>query len=438
MKNLKEEAKQIFLATLRSIDLEAVIKQKVNISGDSLIVAGKKIDLSQYKEVTLVGLGKASLRMGAILEEMLGERIGKGILVTNHRERLKLKSEIIVGGHPLPTAESLAAGERILEMVEQCSPDSLIIFLISGGGSALVEAPASPDITLEDLQSLNQILISCGASIREINTVRKYLSRIKGGRLGLAASHAGCIALYLSDVNPGDLRSIASNPLLPESVTIQDFLNVIEAYRLNDRLPATVSAYIKRKEEDHPQKEWRWDASRCVTELLLDNRDAMEVAAEVARRRGFQVAIDSDHAEGGYERVADELIEMLLELRSRSRGKPVCLISGGEVSCPVRGKGTGGRNQEFVLYSAAQLEKFGFDSSIAVLSCGSDGIDGNSTAAGAAADAQMVREAARRGLDATVYIKANDSHTFFKQAGGLVSTGPTGNNVRDLRIFLAI
>ena len=437
MSDLKETAKRVFLGTLKAIEPDSVIKQKLRVEGETLSLCGEQIPLDQFNEVVLIGMGKASLKMGCAVENLLGPRVRRGLLVTDRRSRMIVRSEVVVGGHPLPDANSLNAGERIVELVRSCGDGALIIFLISGGGSALVELPVSRSVSLEDLRVTNQVLIGCGATIREINIIRKSLSRIKGGALGWLARNSKCVGLYISDVNPGDLHSIASNPLLPEEIGEGDSLDVVRRFNLIDELPRSVVNVIQRGALERFASECPGTGFRPVTMLLLDNSNAVQAAAEQARQLGFQVEVDDDLIEGEYRTVADQSVDHLMNLKSSFPNERVCVISGGEVSCAVRGDGIGGRNQEFVLYCAARLAGLGIREGAAVLSCGTDGIDGNSKAAGAVADAELVIKAARHAIDASIFISGNDSHSFFKKAGGLVVTGPSGNNVRDLRILMA-
>ena len=434
---LKEIAKQIFLETLQAVEIDSVVKEKLRVVDSTLILGGESIDLDAFVEVVPIGMGKASVAMGAAVEDLLGERIKRGLLVTSYHSNTSLRSEVLVAGHPLPDANSLLAGRKIIELVQSCGKDSLIVFLISGGGSSLVEAPLSDEISLEDLRTTNQILIGCGASIHEINVVRKHLSRIKGGRLGYLARNSKCLGLYVSDVNPGDLRSIASNPLLREDLRDEELFAVVEEFDLMRKLPESAANVIVQLKSGESSRDRDWSGAAALTLLLLDNSDALHAAAEQARRYGFRVEVDTGLIEGDYRAVADELIDSLMKLKSSFPGERVCVISGGEVSCPVRGTGIGGRNQEFVLYSATRLADLGSRGRVVVLSCGTDGIDGNSRAAGAGADNETVINARRLGADAASFIGDNDSYSFFKQMGGLIETGPTGNNVRDIRILLA-
>jgi glycerate 2-kinase len=437
MADLKEIAKSVFLRTLHAIEPDSVIKQNVRVDSEMLFLGGEQIALGDHHEVVLIGMGKASLKMGAAAEALFGERIKRGILVTDRRSHVRVRSEVVVAGHPLPDHNSLIAGEKIVNLVRSCGEGSLIVFLISGGGSSLVESLSSPLISLGDLRSTNEVLIRCGAAIDEINAIRKGLSMIKGGGLGRLAGKSKCIALYISDVNPGDLRSIASNPLLPERFDAEKVFDVVTRFNLMDELPVSVTGLIRQLEPVSMADRGGKADSQPATLLLLDNSSAVRAAVRLAQQSGFRVEVDADLIEGEYRAVADRSVEHLLKLKSSLPNEKVCVISGGEVSCSVRDEGIGGRNQEFVLYSAARLAGSGIREQTAVLSGGTDGIDGNSKAAGAVADAEVVINAAQRGINASIFISSNDSHSFFRKVGGLVVTGPTGNNVRDLRILIA-
>ena len=432
--DLKKIATELFLRTVASIEPQSILKKAISVDGSTLLIGKEEIALDDFGEVVVIGIGKASLSMGEAVETIFGSRITRGLLVTNRYASTAVKSEVIVAGHPLPDPNSIRAGKRIVELVKSCGTDSLIVFLISGGGSSLVEMPVSDSISLQDLRTMNRVLVNSGAPIAEINIVRKSISRIKGGRLGQLAAKSRCVGLFISDVNPGDIKSIASNPLLPEN--LPDPIEILRGFNLLDRLPASVvNAIYERNTSGLLEDEEINRAPRML--LLLDNSHAVASAAEHARKLGFRVEVNNELTEGDYQTVADSLLARLLIMKRESHGERVCLISGGEVSCVVHGEGIGGRNQEFVLYCAAHLAGSGIIDDIAVLSCGTDGIDGNSGAAGAVADAQLVTAAMQHSADASSFIRANDSNSFFKKAGGLVVTGPSGNNVRDLRILMA-
>jgi hydroxypyruvate reductase len=439
MTDLKQQALQIFLRTLEAIDVGGVFDRSVQVQGDALVAGDLRIDLSKYKEVVAVGLGKASVKMAEALVGALGSRVSRGVAVTGGPDVGKVAPgiEVVLGGHPVPTEGSLAAGEKLLDIVGSCGAASLIIFLISGGGSALAESVLTPNVSLEDIKALNQVLITCGATIEQINTIRKRISRIKGGGLGRYAAERGSdfIALYISDVNPGDVRSIASNPVLPEVRRREAALMIVRKYKLESRLPGSVMKLLEGEDlgDSQPMK---WPILGTV--LLCDNALAVEASARISAECGFRPLICWDLREGDYKDIADAMIGRLADLRRRYNYPRVCLISGGEASCVVTGSGVGGRNQEFVLYSAAKLaEQWSGTDPIAVLSCGTDGIDGNSPAAGAVSDQRCIVEAIRNGIDPARYLRENDSFSFFSKAGGLVNTGPTGTNVRDIRIMLA-
>ncbi len=436
MKDLEEEAKSIFLQMLNRVDPAGLIKERFVVEGDTLFIDEAPVRLLDYAEVILIGFGKASASMGVVVEERLKDWITRGLLVTNRRPQVEIKSEIIVAGHPLPDSNSLMAGRKIIDTLQACDEQSLIIFLISGGGSALIESPLFDEITLEDIKELNRILISCGASIQEINAVRKHLSKIKGGRLGFLTKNSKCIALYISDVNNGDMKSIASNPLLPEDLTLEEFYQVIEKYSLLEKLPASIGRLARNKLIPRLPKWFVEDEHTHRNMVLAENKDALRVIAEIADRLGYEVKVNLNIVEGDYRKAAEELIRELSDLRQLHSGRSVCLISGGEVSCPVVGRGAGGRNQEFVLYTASRMASSGLENSV-VLSCGTDGIDGNSFATGAVLSVEGVKLAGKRNVGLDSYFQTSDSQAFFLEFGGLVVTGPTGSNVRDIRIMLA-
>lgn len=432
--DLKEQAKRIYSGLMRSIEISEVMNEKVKLEGDSLILSGEVVDLAEFKEIVLIGIGKASVSMASAIEGTLGERIKRGLLVSDSKPRLKVKSDVIVAGHPLPDSNSFMAARRVMELISSCDSETLIIFLISGGGSSLVELPLWDDVTLEDYKQLNKVLTQCGASIREINVVRKHFSRIKGGRLGQLAERSKSVALYVSDVNSGDIQSIASNLLMPDSASLVEFYEVVYEYGLMSSLPASIADRVEQRAIPELPRD-RSEGKGDFNLLLLDNHAALKRCAEIARDEGLIVELDTSHEEGNYRLVLDELFDKLLKLAEDNRGARVCLISGGEASCAVHGNGLGGRNQESVLYSAFRMTNL--NARIAVLSCGTDGLDGNSNAAGAVADDETLTKARLRGIDASKHLERNDSHSFFKQVGGLITTGPAGNNVRDVRIMLA-
>jgi len=387
---MKSLARQLFLDALARIDLRVAMLAHINCDGERLRIYSDDLDLRGYTNILVIAFGKASVSMASVVANVLNKRLTAGVIVTNALPEMELGSlanfEIFVGGHPVPNEGSLRGAKRILELLGQRDERTLVIFLVSGGGSALVEKPISDSISLDDLQQLNRLLVTSGATIREINAVRKHLSAIKGGRLAQWAYPARQVTLYVSDVNPGDFATIASSPTGPDDTTVDDVYDVIERYRLLERLPPTIARIIKARELAETPKPGDASLSRSSHHLVMDNEAALKVTEALARERELTVAVDSETIEGYYREVADRLLERLVKLRDANPERMVCLLSGGEVSCPVKGTGIGGRNQEFVLYSALKLPELAAGGEIAVLSAGTDGIDGISPAAGAVAD----------------------------------------------------
>jgi glycerate 2-kinase len=437
--NLRDIALEIFHRALAAIDVESVARASLRPDADQLLIIDDPVDLSRFKRVVVIAVGKASVPMARAVEDSLGGRIAGGLVVTNAvvGESPRLLP-MIVGGHPLPNAGSLDAASKALKILDaNDSEDTLVLFLISGGGSALFELPIDAAITLDDLQAVNRALVGCGAVISEMNVVRRFLSAVKGGRLAAAAPRSRQISLYVSDVNSDDLSTVSSGLTLPGVATRADFNRVVERYDLLEKFPAHVSALIAGGGLPDLPRANAEDARRRSHHLLLDNRKALLEAKRIAESDfGCVVEIAEDLVEGDVETMMLTHVERVAALRHTHRGKTVCLLSGGEAVCPVRGAGQGGRNQEFTLRAAIHLNQRGL-SDIVVLSAGTDGIDGNSPAAGSTADSDTLRRAEEKGVSAERSLQNSDSFNFFNALGDTIITGPTGNNVRDVRILLA-
>jgi len=437
--NLRDIALEIFQRTLAAIDVESVVRASVRLDADRLLIGANEVDLSLFKRVVVIAVGKASVPMARAVEDSLGPPLADGLVVTNAMiGRPPRLLPVMVGGHPLPNAGSLDAASAALKMLRaNDSEETLVLFLVSGGGSALFELPIDAAITLDDLQAINRALVGCGAVISEMNVVRRFLSAVKGGRLAAAAPRSRQISLYVSDVNSDDLSTVSSGPTLPSAATRADFAHVIERYDLLDKFPAHVSALIASCIFPDLPRANAEDNQRRSHHLLLDNRRALAEAKRIAESDfGCVVEIADDLVEGDVETMMLTHVERVAALRHKHRGKTVCLLSGGEAVCPVRGDGQGGRNQEFALRAAIHLRQRGL-SDIVVLSAGTDGIDGNSPAAGAMADSDTLRRAEEKDVSAELSLQNSDSFNFFNALGDAVITGPTGNNVRDVRILLA-
>jgi glycerate 2-kinase len=434
MNDLEKAARAIFFETLSAVDLQASIRRRVRLDGEWLWFDERAIDLGHFSEVILIGLGKASLQMGEAIESLLGNRLTRGLLVTNRRAPLSLKSEVIVAGHPAPDAESLRAGKRAIELLSNSPTDALVIFLISGGGSSLLELPITDEITLEDLRRLNQILVNSGATIEETNVVRKHFSAIKGGKLRKWMRANRAVALLASDVNSGDIKTLASNPLFPEVESAERFQALVEKYQLIDKLPKLFQPLILASDPAGLRSNENQDV--LIEPILLgENQDVVKAAERVARRLGYRVWVDRADDEETVENTAARLIAAVAELKQAYPKEKLCLVSGGEVSCKVKGRGFGGRNQEFALHCALKMKEALAAVSL-VLSCGTDGIDGRSFAVGALAKAGQTNDDWKMGSRLLSYFEASDTASWFNEFGGLVVTGPTGNNLRDLRIIL--
>ena len=336
--------------------------------------------------------------------------------------------------HPIPDEGSIAAAGAIVDLLSGCDARTLVFFLLSGGGSSLVELPIDSSIRLEDLQELNRLLVNCGASIAEINAVRKHLSAVKGGRLAALAAGSMKLSLAITDVPEGCESALASGPTLPDPTTVADAREVIEKYELDAKLPASIRAKFT-----HPQsipetpKAGNAAFARARFSLLLTMQDLFHHAREAAEVRGFLAQCDNSTDDWPIAAAAERLLGQLEGFSQANRGRRVAVIADGEVSSPVRGDGVGGRNSAFVLECVERIA----GREIAVLSAGTDGRDGSSPAAGAVADGKTLERARAAGLDPREFAARSDSYTFFRKLGDAIETGPTGNNLRDLRILLA-
>jgi len=357
------------------------------------------------------------------LDDALGNNLSAGVIVSTSPHQ-STRWQSFTGGHPLPNESSLAAAHAAFTLLDRANAEqATVIFLISGGGSAMMEWPISDDISLADLRSATHGLVSCGARISEINSVRRAFSAVKGGGLARRAPHAQLLTLIVSDTNPGDEASVASGPTLNAPADAPNAIDVVEHYHLETVLPESIMNAVRRAQSSSiPVNGYH--------EVLLDNQSAIDAAAHRARELGYNVTTLDHICEQPIQEGCELLLASIVDPE-----KPFCAISGGEFSCPVRGDGRGGRNLETALRCAISLDNLGRH--VVVLSAGTDGIDGNSTATGAVADETTLQRARNLNLDAEQYLARSDSYTFFEQLNDLIVTGPTGTNVRDLRLVLA-
>ncbi|HXP84567.1 MAG TPA: glycerate kinase [Bryobacteraceae bacterium] len=420
-----QHALAIFRAALDAADPEQAVAHHLHFDGRTLRAGSHRYALSAFDRVQVIGAGKASARMARAVERILGARLAGGLINVPDGTGAKLRRVRLNScGHPVPDQRGMDGAQRILEIARQAGPRDLLICVISGGASALLPLPAPP-MTLAQKQDVTRALLVAGANIHELNAVRKHLSLIKGGQLACAAHPAAMLTLILSDVIGDDLDVIGSGPTVPDRTTSEEALTVVKKY-------AVPVAPEWLHETPKPG-----DAAFARVQNLIvgSNRLAIDGAARKARELGYHTLVLSSSIEGEtreiglmHAAIAKEIVE-----RNRPVRRPACVLSGGETTVTVRGRGLGGRNQEFVLAAALALE--GVDG-VTVFSAGTDGIDGPTPAAGAIADGNIVQQARSRGVDARAYLDDNDSYRFFERMKGLVRTGPTGTNVMDIRLLL--
>ncbi|HEX6285159.1 MAG TPA: DUF4147 domain-containing protein, partial [Pyrinomonadaceae bacterium] len=371
-------------------------------------------------------IGKAARSMALGLADAIGDNLVAGV-ISAPELLVANRWQSFVGGHPLPNEASLEAARAAFQLLDRADAEQArVIFLISGGGSAMCEWPISDDISLAALRRANQVLVTCGARIAEVNSVRRAFSAVKGGALARRASRAQVLTLIVSDTNRGDEASVASGPSLPPPADAPNAIDVVERYRLESLLPKTILNAVRRTRSAN-------SALAGSHVVLLDNSTAVDAARDKAFELGFTCATAAEDDELPIAQGCQLLLSKLLS------NEVSCLISGGEFACPVIGDGRGGRNLETVLRCAILLDKNLQPDRrhYVILSAGTDGIDGNSPGAGAIADETTLERARQLGLNATDFLARSDSYAFFERLGDLVVTGPTGTNVRDLRILLS-
>jgi hydroxypyruvate reductase len=337
------------------------------------------------------------------------------------------------GGHPLPNEGSWQAGESILALLRSCTESTLVFFLLSGGGSALVELPLDPAWTLEDLQDVHRALVTCGAPIDAMNTVRKHLSAVKAGRLAVNAGSAQKITLAVTDVPVGKESALASGPTLPDPTRIADVAHVLAEYDLRKHFPPAVLRWLNDGKMPETPKAGDPAFTNAHFLLLLGMDDLFHAAHRAVEAHGYVSCCDNSTDDWPVEKAVDSLLAQLRDWQRENGGQRVAIMADGEVSSPVTGAGLGGRNSTFVLACVERIA----GRNITVLSAGTDGIDGNSPAAGAIADGQTLARAKAAGLHPAAYFRQSDAYSFFNQLGDALVTGATGNNLRDLRVFLA-
>lgn len=435
-------ALEILESALISSDPIDLVKRKLYTKDNILLIDSLKFDLDQFNRIIVVGAGKASGAMASAVEDIFGDRISKGLINVQKGIRERFDTKLIglnEARHPVPDEGGLLGSRKILNILDDVSKNDLVISIISGGGSALLPLPAG-DLELSDMQDVTQNLLKCGATIDEVNMVRKHLSAIKGGRLAKHTYPATMICLIISDVVGDPISSIASGPTVPDPSTYSDAYKVLKRYDVWDRIPEVVKSHINKgltgeiPESPKPDDPYFKNVNNII---LGSNRIALKAASEKAAKLGLTPYILTSYIEGEARHVGTVIASLARETTSEECffKKPTAILVGGETTVTVRGDGRGGRNQELALSASMKIKE---QKGIVILSAGTDGLDGPTDAAGAIIDGSTVQRAQERDMNPTDYLDNNDSYNFFKNIGDLVLTGPTGTNVNDIMIIVAI
>jgi glycerate 2-kinase len=440
----KRDLIDIFNAALSAADPYRAVMKTVSMRARVLLINERAYDLDDFDRVLVVGAGKATARMARAVEDILGNELTDGLIIVKYGHTAPLRTiRQVEAAHPLPDEAGVQGTERIVDLLKSADDTTLVICLLSGGGSALLAGPAD-GITLSDKQSATDTLIRAGATIDELNTVRKHMSSVKGGRLTRIAYPATLATLILSDVIGDRLDVIASGPTVPDGTTYNDALNVVDKYSLRAKLPKSVIGVLESGAQGRiPDTPKAGDAcfNRSHTIIVGSLSQALSAARDAAERSGYHAEIITARLQGEAKNAARYLAETARMVRGalKDNDKPRCLISGGETTVTVSGKGLGGRNQELALAFALEIEG---TRGITMLSAGTDGSDGPTDAAGAIVDGETVARARIDGIDPALYLNNNDSYSFFdgydRRTGeqSHLKTGPTGTNVMDVQIIL--
>lgn len=427
-------AREIFLRTLASINIPAVMSEKLRFGADRMVLLDAALELPPGSRPLMIGIGKAAHAMASGLAALSPPGTAfEGVVTAPTPPAAPIPGlAYFVGGHPIPNRDSWRSAEAVLRLLATCDARTVVFFLLSGGGSALIELPLDASITLDDVQQVNQALVTCGAPIEAMNTVRRHLSAVKGGRLTLAAGPAAKVTIAVTDVPFGKESALASGPTLPDPTTIADVERVFAEYRLKERLPVSVRAWLDAKLMPETPKSGHPAFANAHFTLLLGMDDLFHAAHHSLEAQGYSCCCDNTTDDWPVEKAADYLLAQLDSWQSENPGRPVAVIADGELSSPVTGDGVGGRNSAFALSCVEKIA----GRNVVVLSAGTDGIDGNSPAAGAVADGSTLSRARALGLDPSAARRQSNAFGFFEPLGDTIVTGPTGNNLRDLRVLM--
>lgn len=432
--NLRQYARALFQRTMQSIDIGAAIRRNLTRFENELLVAGRTFSLQDFDSVLIVALGKASAEMAYATAQILEGLPVQGIVVSGEAVETKVtRLRYMTGGHPLPTLESREAAEAVLALLASATERTLVFFLISGGASAMCELPLQSSISVQETSALYQTLLHSGLPITEMNCVRKHFSAVKGGRMARATGRATQVTLIVSDVPRNLLDVVASGPTLPDTSTVEECRQILTGEGLLSHLPPNIVSFFNDPQLPDTVKPGDSCFSRSEVLCLLSEDALLEQASEIAAADGFHVTIDMTCDDWPVEEAANYLLKRISDLEGN--GGRHCLVSGGEISVRLPERvGIGGRNQQFALTCARILHHQ--HRNVTVLSAGSDGLDGNSPAAGAIIDGQTWTEAQERGLDPENHLLHFDSFPLLDTIGASIVSGPSGNNLRDIRILM--
>jgi glycerate 2-kinase len=438
LKQQRQDGRIIFEAGLQAADPMVLTPKHLWLDGQILHAGQAVYDLSNYKNLYVVGAGKATAKMALAVEQLLGERISGGSVIVKpgHTAGLR-KLKVVEAGHPIPDQAGVNATETILELLRRAPETDLILCLISGGASALLTSP-SAGLSLKNKRQTTQTLLNCGARIHEVNAIRKHISKVKGGRLAELAYPATVVSLLLSDVIGDGVDIIGSGPTAPDPSTFADCLSIIARYNVSEMIPEAVRRFLEKGaagEAAETPKLGNPIFNKVQNLIIGNNQSALWAAKEKAEALGYHALVLSSSVEGEAKKVAVEHVAIAKDVLAGRGGfhRPACIISGGETTVTVEGDGLGGRNQEFALAAAVEID--GMEEMV-VLSGGTDGTDGMTEAAGAIVDNTTVQRARETGLDARDHLRRNDSYPLLSTVGDLLVTGPTLTNVMDLQLVL--
>jgi hydroxypyruvate reductase len=438
MRDNRKTMEEILHAGLDAVDPEQAVRRYMRREQDALLVGASSYQLDRYRRVIIIGAGKGTAPMAKALEDILGDRLTAGWIVVKYGYGMPLqKTHVVEAGHPIPDIAGLTGAEELLRQLEGCTEEDLVIFAFSGGGSALLPVPVPP-LSLEDKQACTRVLMECGASIDEINAIRKHLSRTKGGQLAREAYPATMISLLLSDVVGDRLDVIASGPTVPDESTYRDCMAIAERYDLIERLPKAVVEHFRRGiagDVEETPKQGDPLFAKVQNLIVGNNRDCLLAARDKAVSLGYHTLVLTSQLEGEAREVARVVAAMGKEIHQVGipLTPPACILAGGETTVTIHGKGKGGRNQELALACAIDIDGW---TGISMFSAGTDGTDGPTDAAGAMVDGTTCFRAREGGLNPQSFLAANDSYTLFEALADLIKTGPTRTNVMDMICLL--